>query len=376
MVLNRNCPICDKRNGEKIEHICMNVPENYRLPDSYNIVVCDNCGMVYADTSASVEDYDWYYTNCNFYGDDSKDDNRERYDWMEDLLKKHLTKESVMLELGAGNGRYSMALKEHGYSQITATDPSEESVQRLRAAGIDAYVANIYSEVTEKEQNRYDAVFLFEVTEHLLIPKKGIANVTSLLRNNGYFMLSVPDYSLIAKDTCSIPNYFNLEHINYFSEDSLDTLMAQFHMKRVDQKRIGEDLIQVYQKTTDQIPVRKDEKTKIAVQQYLQQQKERSIQIQKKIGQLQEQEKELVIWGTGSYVMSLLATTALKDCRIVGFVDNNKIKQGRTMYGYKIYAPDYLLDKYCTVVICSMLYSEQIKKQLEAMHTQNEIVIL
>lgn len=48
MVLNRNCPICDKRNGEKIEHICMNVPENYRLPDSYNIVVCDNCGMVYA----------------------------------------------------------------------------------------------------------------------------------------------------------------------------------------------------------------------------------------------------------------------------------------------------------------------------------------
>lgn len=354
MVLNRNCPICDKRNGEKIEHICMNVPENYRLPDSYNIVVCDNCGMVYADTSASVEDYDWYYTNCNFYGDDSKDDNRERYDWMEDLLKKHLTKESVMLELGAGNGRYSMALKEHGYSQITATDPSEESVQRLRAAGIDAYVANIYSEVTEKEQNRYDAVFLFEVTEHLLIPKKGIANVTSLLRNNGYFMLSDPDYSLIAKDT----------------------LMAQFHMKRVDQKRIGEDLIQVYQKTTDQIPVRKDEKTKIAVQQYLQQQKERSIQIQKKIGQLQEQEKELVIWGTGSYVMSLLATTALKDCRIVGFVDNNKIKQGRTMYGYKIYAPDYLLDKYCTVVICSMLYSEQIKKQLEAMHTENEIVIL
>ena len=63
-------------------------------------------------------------------------------------------------------------------------------------------------------------------------------------------------------------------------------------------------MIQVYQKTTDQISVRKDGKTKIAVQQYLQQQKERSIQIQKKIGQLQEQEKELVIWGTGSYVMS------------------------------------------------------------------------
>ena len=281
-----------------------------------------------------------------------------------------------MLELGAGNGRYSIALKKHGYMNITATDPSDESVQRLSTAGINAYVANVYSTVSKEEQDKYDVVFLFEVAEHLLEPRKGIANVASLLRNNGYFMLSVPDYSTISEAQYSIPNYFNLEHINYFSEDSLDTLMAQFHMKRVDQKRIGEDLIQIYQKTTDQILVRKDEKTKIAVQQYLQRQKERSMEIEEKINALKNKEKELIIWGTGSYVMSLLATTALKDCRIVGFVDNNKIKQGRTMYGYTIYSPDYLLDKNYTVVICSMLYSSQIKKQLDAMNTKNDIVIL
>jgi hypothetical protein len=56
--------------------------------------------------------------------------------------------------------------------------------------------------------------------------------------------------------------------------------------------------------------------------------------------------------------------------------DNNRIKQGREMYGRLIYAPEYLLDKHGTVVICSMLYSTQIKKQLEDMHTENEIVIL
>ena len=41
-----------------------------------------------------------------------------------------------------------------------------------------------------QRKNRYDAVFLFEVTEHLLIPRKGIANVASLLRNNGYVKCS------------------------------------------------------------------------------------------------------------------------------------------------------------------------------------------
>ena len=372
----RACPVCNGTKQTVIQNIKMNVPEDYHLPAQYDVVACADCGMVYADTAASMEDYDWYYTHCNFYGDDSKDDNTERYDWMEELLEKYLTKNSVMLELGAGNGRYSIALKRNGYARITATDPSGESVERLQNAGVNAYVTNIYSEAAPEEQGKYDAVFLFEVAEHLLLPQKGIANVASLLRMGGYFMLSVPDYSLIAEDTCNIPNYFNLEHINYFSEDSLDTLMAQYQLKRVDQKRLGGDLILVYKKTTEEITVKKDEKTEAAVRQYLNRQQERQAQIEAKVGQLQKQEKELFIWGTGSYVMSLLATTALDDCKILGFVDNNRIKQGREMYGRLIYAPEYLLDKHGTVVICSMLYSAQIKKQLEDMHTKNEIVIL
>lgn len=375
-MLKRACPVCKSTKQIVIQNIQMNIPKDYHLPDNYDVVECIDCGMVYADTSAMLEDYDWYYTHCNFYGDDSKDDNSQRYEWMEELLEKYLTRDSMMLELGAGNGRYSMALKKHGYTGVTATDPSDESVQRLQDAGVEAYVTNIYSEVSEREREKYDAVFLFEVAEHLLAPRRGIANIACLLRTNGYFMVSVPDYSVIADDMSSIPNYFNLEHINYFSEDSLDTLMAQFQLVRVDQKRIGGDLVQVYQKVSGKIPSHRDEQTAAAVRQYLNRQQERQAQIKERINQLQKKDRELIIWGTGSYVMSLLATTALGDCKILGFVDNNRIKQGREMYGRLIYAPEYLLDKHGTVVICSMLYSAQIKKQLEDMHTENEIIIL
>lgn len=142
----RACPVCKGTKQIVIQNIKMNVPEDYRFPDQYDVVACADCGMVYADTAASMEDYDWYYTHCNFYGDDSKDDNSGRYDWMEELLEKYLTKDSVMLELGAGNGMYSMALKENGYLALTATDPSRESVERLRKAGVDAYVTNIYAD--------------------------------------------------------------------------------------------------------------------------------------------------------------------------------------------------------------------------------------
>lgn len=125
-MLQRACPVCNGTKQTVIQNIKMNVPEDYHLPAQYDVVACADCGMVYADTAASMEDYDWYYTHCNFYGDDSKDDNSERYDWMEELLEKYLTKDSVMLELGAGNGRYAIALKRNGYARITATDPSGE----------------------------------------------------------------------------------------------------------------------------------------------------------------------------------------------------------------------------------------------------------
>ena len=61
---------------------CPSIPKDYHLPDSYDVVACENCGLVYADTAAAMEDYDWYYTRCNFYGDDSKEDNSERFEMM------------------------------------------------------------------------------------------------------------------------------------------------------------------------------------------------------------------------------------------------------------------------------------------------------
>lgn len=373
---NRNCPVCGENHSKNLKKIYMKIPDDYHLPDSYDVVVCEACGMVYADTPASVEDYDWYYTNCNFYGDDSKDDNSARFQSVEDFLEKYVNKESVLLEAGAGNGRFELALKQHGYLYVTGTDPSERSVRRLQEAGIRAYVASIYSDVPSRECEKYDGIFLFEVAEHLLIPERGIANIGKMLKKNGVFVVSVPDYSVIGEDRTSIPNYFNLEHINYFSETTLDYLMALHGLERIDQKRYGVDLIHVYRKMETAGKPGKDTVTEAAVRSYFEYQQERGRQVEETIETLRKNEADIFIWGTGSYVMNLFATTNLAQCNIKGFVDNNKIKQGREMYGYKIYPPEYLKDKSDTVLICSMLYGEQIREQLEGMHTENTVVIL
>lgn len=354
----------------------MKIPQYYRLPQSYYVVACEQCGFVYADSSASMEDYDWYYSHCNFYGDDSKDDNTYRYEMVQEFLEQYCRKDSVMLDIGAGNGRFEVALQKNGFTNIVGMDPSEASVDRLRKNGVDAYVGSIYSKVRSDEENKYDCVFLFEVAEHLLYPGMGMQNVRKLLKKDGYFIASVPDYSQIAKEASEIPNYFNLEHINYFSEKSLDNLMHIHGMKRVAQKRVGIDLIHCYQCTNEVEPLQKDTITRTAVEEYFAARQGKEEHVSNIIKELKEQQKEIVIWGTGSYVMSLIATTDLLECKIVGFTDNNKIKQGRKMYEYMIYPPEFLIDKNYTVLICSMLNSKEIMNQLENMHTKNEIVVL
>lgn len=368
---NRNCPICGGEDTTILKNIIMKIPQDYRLPQSYDVVSCDRCGFVYADTAASMEDYDWYYTHCNFYGDDSKDDNTYRYEMVREFLEQYCRKDAVMLDIGAGNGRFEIALQKNGYINIAGMDPSEESVDRLRKNGVEAHVGSIYSEVLPEKEHKYDCVFLFEVAEHLLCPGIGMQNVRKLLKEDGYFIVSVPDYSQIAEDTSDIPNYFNLEHINYFSQDSLDNLMRMHGMERIAQKRVGIDLIHCYQCKDEEGFLQMDTATQQAVETYFAAKHGKEECVRNIIAELKEQHKEIVIWGTGSYVMSLIATTELLECKIAGFVDNNKIKQGRAMYEYSIHPPEFLLDKSYTVLICSMLNSEAIRMQLEQMHTKD-----
>ena len=50
----RACPVCKGTKQTVIQNIKMNVPEDYHLPAQYDVVACADCGMVYADTAASM----------------------------------------------------------------------------------------------------------------------------------------------------------------------------------------------------------------------------------------------------------------------------------------------------------------------------------
>ena len=59
--IKRICPICKNKYGNKLKELHMMLPNEYGLPDAYDVVCCTKCGFVFADTSACQEDYNKYY---------------------------------------------------------------------------------------------------------------------------------------------------------------------------------------------------------------------------------------------------------------------------------------------------------------------------
>ncbi|MNW26115.1 bifunctional 3-demethylubiquinone-9 3-methyltransferase/ 2-octaprenyl-6-hydroxy phenol methylase [compost metagenome] len=379
---NRDCPVCNCSSKKELAHIKFSLPEHIKLPSSYNVVECDNCGMCYSDTTATIEDYDSYYINCNYYSGNTVTDNSA----IIDAIVKHCPSEYRILDMGFGNGQLLNSLKLLGFSDLSGIDPSIDSVNHLKSEGIhQAYQGSIFSLPEKKFFGQFDCCCLTSVLEHLLDPQEAIHNLSQYIKSNGLLVLDIPDYSQVDSVDAAIPNQFNQEHINYFSKESIEWLMnsAGFvSLEYIDFPRYNKDsvehsLIGVFRKDdTYKAKNIKDKKTALSIERYINTQKTKEMKRKIIIDQLIHDDKKVYIWGTGSFVSYLMETTNINKCNILSFIDNNHLKQGKVFYGFPSISPSEIVDSNAVIVIATMMFTDSIMKQICEMNIKNEVVPL
>lgn len=390
MKLKRSCPLCNENEGRKLFTISTNINGISEFPDEYNIVVCEKCGMIYADSSLKKEVLDKYYQEQNIYENISTV-KKEIYDESHSVYYRSIcqfcSQNEDILDVGCGRGNVISYLRTKGYKNLSGLDPSENSIRHLKEEGFAAFCGSIYNFGEKGAGKRFDAILCVGVLEHFLDLQTALKNVAELLKENGKLYVAVPAAEEFGKYIRELPNYFNVEHINYFTLKTLDSLLRQHgfaRMTREDESFATVNLSApeviisaIYKKEKLCIPseIAYDNTGINSVKKWMKERKVAEKHVNKILEEIQKSDKKYVIWGTGNFSAYLLQRFPELLDNITCFVDNNEEKWGKKFFDKKICMPEELvLEKEIHILICSMMSAESIAQQIMGMRLDYTII--
>lgn len=382
--LYRQCPICGGRQGIVYYSVKMKLPENVMLPDEYDVVSCSQCGFAYADVNVSQKEYNTYYGLCNIYSKNAPlkagiTGERERLRCM--FLEKYAHKDSRILDIGCGGGGLLRCLKKRGFENLFGMDPSSECIGQLKEWGIGGRIQNAFDGIPEELKNSFDVVMSTAVMEHIYDLNAFVEQMDSWLKWGGRLYVEVPAVEGFERFYTQIPNYFNHEHINYFSLTSLDNLFSKHGYVR--KSPDAESLVTlgnpeyvlsaIYEKA-----MKKDISSGKSIENYFRLAREKGKEDYDRIQTFLEDHSQIIVWGTGAYAMQILGEIHGIENKIVCFIDNNNVKIGQRILEKEIYGPEKLLElpSVYPILICSMRNSEVIKEQIEKMGIGNHYLAI
>lgn len=387
----RHCPICGCISAEIMHMHDFLLTENHPLPKHYDVVCCCQCGFVFADTPAPQDTYNFFYTKWSKY-EDEKTSSGTGYSFY-DKVRLEETADTIMnlfpdknifiLDMGCGNGGLLKELKLRGYKRIMGCDPSFSCVQNVLNQNIESFQGTLFDE--SNISRKFDLVILSHVLEHVCDLQNAKQILLSLLNEGGKIYIETPDASRYVDFYVTPFHYFDVEHINHFDARYQDLLFATSGMECIStgtkQMAVSQDkyypaVYSVLQKCKrENVAFEYNDSLRKKIMSYIEL-SESNEDISDKIQSLYNSNKEIIVWGVGSYTMSLLSSTDLACCNIKCFIDSNPLKQGTSLLGKEIKDISALIDFKGVVVICSALYASEIVAQIKDYGCTNELVIL
>jgi len=378
---SRDCPVCDSTAKKESFIQSFESFSAGSLLRGYKLVLCEHCGMAFADDIPGQEEFDKYYSAMSKYeeghrGGNVTSEDADIYRQIVDLLFKNISLNSSIADVGCATGALLSEFKKRGFNKLTGFDPSEECCRigrELHGLEMHHSTINQLSRVNEK----YDIVIMTGVLEHLRDLDGSIASLKSILKKDGRLFLAVPDASCYHKHFGAPFQYFSMEHINFFAPISLTNLMLtngfkKSFIERYDRK-LGPNSIEpvimglfsICNDVAESENITYDFETRDGITQYIDNSKKLEIKINKKIHDLVEAKTPLLVWASGTHTLRLLKTSSLAEANIIAFIDSNKNYQGKKINNKPILHPDECENIDAEILISSQVAEEEIKKHIE-----------
>lgn len=215
----RACPVCGSSNEREIFK-----------KEGGRYVKCMDCSMVYLNPvfkDFALKDY--YERNHSLQSEIVENDLDDFYINIYtkgvDAIKKVNKNASTILDIGCSSGAFLDIAKKTSFDTYgVELNKSEFSFAKAKGH-------KVYNQLLEEIDftNKFDAITMWDVFEHIKDGKQYLTIMKELLSNNGVIFLQVPSSdSLAAKILQEKCNMFDgLEHVNLYNVETIKNIATQ-----------------------------------------------------------------------------------------------------------------------------------------------------
>ncbi len=293
------------------------------------------------------------------------------------------------MDIGCGNGGLLKSLSELGFSNLVGVDPSPKCTRNVNnIEGVVGLQGSLDQLPTQLEF--CDLVILSHVLEHVYNLQNALSNIHRILGPDGLLYVETPDAMNYRNYNSSPFQEFNQEHINHFSIRCLQNLLSINNFKPLTELSkiilsakdkpyptifiFAEKAIVKPPSTISIIP---DVELIQSIREYVSDSNWMIYEFGEKINRILENNKNLVVWGTGALALKLLVYTSLGQAEIECFVDGNPINHGKSINGIVVKPPESLYKiPNIPILITTTLHSQMIIEQIKAMGLKNQVYSL
>ena len=349
----RPCPVCGSVLHDVLYEQRFEAFAAGSITDAYDVVACRTCGMCFASGLPDEARFSEYYGQSSKYdmsaaGAKATSFDVQRHKEVAEFIAANVAdRDGPVLDVGTATGALLLALREEGFTSVHGVEPSPDAARKAREAyGLDVIAGD--ARTAKRWPDGFAVVSLVAVLEHLIDPLSALRETVELLKSDGVLYLLVPDAARFSSYVDAPYQQFSVEHINYFTLNSLRNLLATLgfeviveHANTVkpsdDEEGPGIEVL--CRRSSSPPDIQIDSEGVDDLRRYVARSAEKEGTVLERIAKLATDQSPIYVWGTGTNALHLLASSRLAECNIVAFLDSNPHYTGQPLAGRMVMAP-------------------------------------
>lgn len=389
----RACPVCGQTDPEPLYHfsyIPSNTEREVESKGRVDIVCCICCGFVYKDREDHYLRLDDEGKGKNRYEAFEHEGTKAYLELEARVIGQFFPRDAVLLDVGCSTGYLLSCLSGMGYSHLTGLELSKASCNKVENMGIRAVNASMCDDIAGFEQ-KFDGIILSHVLEHIPDLSRGMCQLTKWMKPGASLFVALPDEAHCHETYGSVASLLCVEHVNHFSLDTLNRLMASSGLEKVfsqfrpyclgkrqtDPELTMSSFDAIYRAGDSPRASSPDVHTRESVTALLAQYESRQEERQHKMEEILRAGQPCALWGLTHMAMNLFADSPLfRSLPIHVITDSDPAKHGQRLHGIPVIPPQDLGSFTGDIIVLNNNSRESICESIARRDMHARVIIL